>query len=58
MRRVLCIITDPADPLSETVISAQQSQPDCAVETFRLDRAPDYEKLLDAIFAADSVQVW
>jgi hypothetical protein len=58
MRRVLCLITTSADPLSETIISAQQTQPDCAVETFQLDSATDYEKLLDAIFAADSVQVW
>ena len=58
MRRVLCIITTPADPLSESIISAQQTQPGCSVETFQLDTATDYEKLLDAIFAADSVQVW
>ena len=58
MRRVLCIMTTPADPLSESIISAQQAQPDCSLERFELDNATDYEKLLDAIFAADSVQVW
>ena len=58
MRRVLCIITKPRDPVAETVVSAQQSQPDCSIERFELDSETDYEKLLDAIFSADSVQAW
>jgi hypothetical protein len=58
MRRLLCIVTTPPDPFTETIISAQQAEPDCVVDKFELDSAADYEKLLDAIFAADSVQVW
>ena len=58
MRRLLCIITNPRDPLAETIVSAQQSHSDCSVERFQLDTTTDYEKLLDAVFAADSVQVW
>jgi hypothetical protein len=58
MRRLLCIVTNPSDPLTESIVAAQQSQPDCAVEKFELNTSTDHEKLLDAIFAADSVQVW
>lgn len=58
MRRILCIVTPPGDPLTDRVISAQQAEPDCTVEVYHLGASPDYEKLLDAIFAADSVQVW
>jgi hypothetical protein len=58
MRRILCIVTSPEDPFTDRVVSAQQTQPDCLVEVYKLVRSPDYEKLLDAIFAADSVQVW
>jgi hypothetical protein len=58
MRRVLCIVTTPGDSFAESIIAIEQSQPDCSVEKFQLDSATDYERLLDAIFAADSVQVW
>ena len=58
MRRILCIVTSPEDPFTDRVISAQQTQPDCTVEVWQLGKSPDYEKLLDAILAADSVQMW
>lgn len=51
-------MTSSEDPLTDMVVSAQQAQPDCSVQVFNLDEATDYEKLLDAIFEADSVQVW
>lgn len=57
MRRILCIVTSE-DPLTDIVVSAQKAQPDCTIEVYQLSGSPDYEKLLDAIFAADSVQVW
>jgi hypothetical protein len=58
MRQVLCILTSPQDPFAKTVIAAEQAQPDCAVKVFELGDNLDYEELLDAILAADSVQVW
>ncbi len=59
MRKVLCILTPSGDTLSKTVVSSEKELSDCAVETFNLTvPEPDYEKLLDAIASADSVQVW
>jgi len=59
MRKLLCILASRSDELSTTVVSAEKGLSDCAVETFDLGAPdPDYDKLLDAIAAADSVQVW
>jgi hypothetical protein len=58
MRRILCIVTSPEDPFTDSVVSAQQAQSDCLVEVYNLGETPDYERLLDSIFAADSVQIW
>jgi len=59
MRKVLCILTSGSDRLSTEVISAERELSACTVETFDLSVGnPDYEKLLDAIGGADSVQVW
>ena len=59
MRKVLCIMTSSGDALSKGVVSAEEELKDCAVETFDLSGGDaDYEKLLDSIAAADSVQVW
>ena len=59
MRKVLCILTSSEDELSKPVVSAQEGLSDCAVETFDLSAPkPDYDKLLDAIASADSVQVF
>ena len=57
MRQVLCIITSE-DPFTEKVISEQKEQPNCSVEVFRLGGSADYEKLLERILEAESVQVW
>ena len=44
--------------MSKAVVSAEKELSDCAVETFDLGvPKPDYEKLLEAIASADSVQV-
>ncbi len=59
MRQILCILTAPPDKTAQEIISAEQKQRDCCVETFDLTLSePDYEALLDAIARADSVQVW
>lgn len=58
MRKVLCILTSRGDKLSKAIVSAEKELSDCAVETFDLSAPnPDYEKLLEAIASADSVQV-
>ena len=58
MRKVLCILISRGDKLSKAVVSAEKELSDCAVETFDLGvPKPDYEKLLEAIASADSVQV-
>jgi hypothetical protein len=45
--------------LSKAVVSAEKGLSDCVLETFDLAVAkPDYEKLLDAIASAESVQVF
>jgi hypothetical protein len=59
VRHVLVILTRPADALGEKVLELQQSIPDTSVETIDLTvDAPDYARLLDRMFEADSVQVW
>lgn len=59
MRRLLLILTRPDDPLSARMAHLQSEHRDCEVETADLTRGePDYDQLLDQIFAADSVQLW
>lgn len=59
MRRALLILTKSVEPLNDIVTVAQQHLPDVEVETVDLTvESPNYPQLLEAIFAADSVQVW
>ena len=59
MQTVLHILTRKDDPLAQTLIKEQQQQSDVTIRTFDLTQPqPDYEHLLQEIFAADSVQVW
>ena len=58
MRQVLCIVSSSEEALTKESISAQGAQPDCVVKVMELGDTADYEKLLDAILEADSVQVW
>lgn len=59
MRRLLVVLTRPVAPLDERVLEAQEQLPDTRVETIDLrTEAPDYHRLLEAAFEADSVQVW
>jgi hypothetical protein len=59
MRKVLCILTSSGDALSKAIVTVEKGLSDCAVETFDLAAPePDYNKLLDALATADSVQVW
>lgn len=59
MRQILHIVTKPDDKLAAEIVAAQRKQPNTAVNVADLTgKAPDYEKLLEDIFKADSIQVW
>lgn len=59
MRSVLFILTRNDDPLAQDLVARQRQVPDANVEIFDLTQPePDYQVLLDKVFAADSVQVW
>jgi hypothetical protein len=59
MRRALVILTKPLEPLDERVVREERALPNTEIEVIDLTVAePDYARLLDAVFAADSVQVW
>lgn len=59
MKKVLHILTKENDDEAAEVISRQRVQPGCELVTVNLGVGqPDYAKLLEKIFAADSVAVW
>lgn len=59
MRHALLILTRSIEPLNDAVTAAEQALPDVAVTIADLTvDAPDYSRLVTAIFEADSVQVW
>ena len=58
MRELLHVLTR-TDPLAADIITRQQSLPDHHVIVVDLTQErPDYARLLQALFAADSVAVW
>lgn len=58
MRTILCLVPSADDVLSKEILSRQRALEDCQVKVINLDEQLDYEQLLDALFDADSVQVW
>jgi hypothetical protein len=59
MTSVLHILTRKDDPLAAEIVAEQQKQAGVRVEVFHLtEPTPDYSRLLERIFEADSVQVW
>ena len=59
MRTILHILTRPQDELVREIIRAQQSLPQVTVVAVDLTNTePDYNELVDRIFAATSVGVW
>jgi len=59
MRIILHVRTQPDDTLADRVIATQRKQADVQVKVVDLTAPePDYGKLLEEIFAADSVAVW
>ena len=59
MRNLLHILTQPEDALANKLIAKQQAAAENTIEVVDLTKPDaDYKKLLEKIFAADSVQVW
>lgn len=59
MRRLLHILTTANDSLAEKIIALETQPAEHPVTIVDLTKPnPDYGKLLEEIFAADSVQVW
>ena len=59
MRRILLVITKPPEPLDDVVAGIQRNLPGHEVVVADLTAEPaDYQRLVEQIFAADSVQVW
>lgn len=58
-RAVLHVLTTAEEALATELIAAQRTDPRSVVWVFDLrSPAPDYDTLLDAVFAADSITVW
>lgn len=63
MRTILHVLTAPADDLVAGLIQQQQTQAGAAgfivqVADLATAEPPNYDALLDQIFAADSISVW
>ena len=59
MRTILHILTRAEDSLSRDLIARQRALADINVEVVSLaDSAPDYDALVEKIFAVDSVEVF
>jgi len=55
----LHIVIRPDDGLASKVIAAQRKRTDLEVKEVRLTTPePDYRRLLEEVFAADSIEVW
>ncbi len=59
MTRILHILTRPQDPVIDRLIQDQRQQPDHEIVVVSLTSAtPDYDRLLDEVFRADSIANW
>jgi len=59
MTRILHILTRPDDALARNIVEFQRELPENEVMETDLTRGEvDYQKLLEDIFDADSIQVW
>jgi hypothetical protein len=59
MRTILHILTRAEDVLSRDIIERQREFSDVQIDVVELtDAAPDYDALVEKIFAADSIEVF
>ena len=58
MRTILHLLTRPTDELTLALIATQRTLPDTQADVIDLTvPAPDYDAVVEKIFAADSVEV-
>jgi len=58
MRTILHILTRPEDELTRTMIERQRTRPQTKVEVISLTGdSPEYDLLVEQLFAADSIEV-
>ena len=59
MRRILHIVGEPGKPLPAQIINEQRAGTELEVHVFEFNaEKPDYRRLLQEIFEADSIEVW
>ena len=59
MPRLLHILTRPEDPLARESVCTHEAKPDLEIEVVDLTvPRPDYDRLVERVFAADAVVVW
>jgi hypothetical protein len=59
MRHLLHIVTKPDDGFAEVMLKNEQALANTKVEVVDLTKKnPDYDQLVEKIFAADSIQAW
>ncbi|MBN8247180.1 MAG: hypothetical protein J0L84_07020 [Verrucomicrobia bacterium] len=59
MTRQLHLLTAPPDPWLQALLESLRMRPDLAVDVVDLSAGePDYARLVDAVFAADSIATW
>ncbi len=59
MHTILHILTRPEDEVTRELVAQQRVMPETTVDVADVtNTVPDYEALVEKIFAADSVEVW
>jgi hypothetical protein len=59
MRTILHIVTRAEDALSHDIVEQQRGLADVQIDVVKLTiSAPDYDALVEKIFAADSIEVF
>ena len=57
MRTILHLRTRPEDELNRDLLARQQGLPETTVEVIDLTQDVDYGKIVEKLFAADSIHV-
>ncbi|MBI5385899.1 MAG: hypothetical protein HZA90_14570 [Verrucomicrobia bacterium] len=58
MRQILHVLTKPSDGVTTDLIRRQSQQPETNVTVVDLTQPePDYDRLVERVFAADSIMV-
>jgi hypothetical protein len=57
MRTLLHLLTRPEVDLTRELIARQRALPETTVKILDLTKEADYDKVIEEVFAADSIQV-